>query len=165
MDVKKNHLRTREISLIGVVAALYVAITLLIAPMAYGQLQLRLSEGFNHLAVFNKRYIWALSIGVLIANMFSPLGIIDVIFGTLGTLVMTTISYFLTRKMKSVVKRLIVSTVIDTLMMWSVAVELYFVAKAPFWLTYGWVALGELVSLIFGAVLIYVLSKRMDLSK
>jgi len=165
MDVKKNHLRTREISLIGVVAALYVAITLLIAPMAYGQLQLRLSEGFNHLAVFNKRYIWALSIGVLIANMFSPLGIIDVIFGTLGTLVMTTISYFLTRKMKNVVKRLVVSTVIDTLMMWSVAVELYFVAKAPFWLTYGWVALGELVSLIFGAVLIYVLSKRMDLSK
>ena len=42
----------------GVVAGLYVAITLLLAPFSFGAVQLRLSELFNNLSVFNKRYIW-----------------------------------------------------------------------------------------------------------
>ena len=41
----------------GVVAGLYVAITLLLAPFSFGAVQLRLSELFNNLSVFNKRYI------------------------------------------------------------------------------------------------------------
>ena len=73
----------------GVVAGLYVAITLLLAPFSFGAVQLRLSELFNNLSVFNKRYIWAVTLGCAIANLTSPLGVVDVIFGSLGTLVMT----------------------------------------------------------------------------
>ena len=47
----------------GVVAGLYVAITLLLAPFSFGAVQLRLSELFNNLSVFNKRYIWAVTLG------------------------------------------------------------------------------------------------------
>ncbi|MCM0582764.1 QueT transporter family protein [Weissella diestrammenae] len=160
-----NRKRVQSTALIGIVAALYVTMTLLFAPFAYGPVQLRMSEGLNHLAVFNRRYIWALTLGVLIANLFSPLGIVDVIFGTLGTLIMTSISAFLTRHVTSIVKRLVISTVVDTIMMWSVALELFFVAHAPFWVTYGWVAIGECLSLIVGAVLIYLLHKRIDLGR
>ena len=42
----------------GMVAALYVAFTL-INPLSFGAVQLRFSELFNNLSVFNKRYIWA----------------------------------------------------------------------------------------------------------
>ena len=123
------------------------------------------SEGFNHLVVFNKRYIIALTIGVFIANIWSPYGIVDMIVGTAGTLAMTTMSYFATRKVKSVVKRLAISTIIDALMMRVVAAELYFMAKTPFWATFAWTALGELAALIIGAIIFYLLSRRVDLEK
>ena len=50
----------------GIVAALYAALTLVLSPISYGAMQIRLSEIFNNLAVFNKRYIWALTIGCAI---------------------------------------------------------------------------------------------------
>ncbi|KRM36764.1 hypothetical protein FC83_GL002641 [Agrilactobacillus composti DSM 18527 = JCM 14202] len=155
---------TLELTKIAVVAALYVAVTLLIAPLSYGAIQLRLAEGFNHLAVFNKRYIIALTIGCALANIVSPLGIIDIIFGSLGTLVMTSLSYFIAKRFKSVAARLMTSTIICTLMTFSVALELMVVNKLPFWPTYGTVALGEFVSLLIGAVVIYVVQKRVALS-
>ena len=52
----------------GVVAGLYVAITLLLAPFSFGAVQLRLSELFNNLSVFNKRYIWAVTLGCFAAR-------------------------------------------------------------------------------------------------
>ena len=85
----------------GIVAALYAVLTLALSPISYGAMQIRLSEIFNNLAVFNKRYIWALTIGCAIANLNSPLGIVDIVFGSLGTLLMTSLSYFLSRRVKS----------------------------------------------------------------
>ncbi|QIL51104.1 QueT transporter family protein [Weissella coleopterorum] len=160
----KTKWSAREIALMSIVAGLYVAVTWLVAPFAYGQIQLRLSEGFNHLAIFNKRYIIAISIGVFIANLTSPLGIIDVIFGTLGTLVMTSLSYWLAQKVETLWLKLTLSVLIDTVMMWSVALEQYWIFKLPFWLSYGWLAAGEFCSLLIGAILIYFLQKRVDLS-
>ena len=90
----------RNIAATGVVAALYVAITLIFAPISYGVVQLRLSEMFNHLAAFNKRYIFAVTLGVLIVNIFSPLGVVDMIFGTAGTLIGTTLTYFTARNIR-----------------------------------------------------------------
>lgn len=156
--------KTVSMTKIGLVAALYVAVTLAIAPFSYGAVQLRLAEGFNHLAVFNKRNIIALTIGCAIANLASPLGIIDIVFGSLGTLVMTTLSYFVTKRIKSVPLKLAISTVICTLMTFSVAIELHLVSKLPFWPTYATVALGEFLSMALGAVVIYLVQKRMDLT-
>ena len=41
----------------AVVAALYVAVTGVLAPISFGALQFRVAEIFNHLIVFNKKYI------------------------------------------------------------------------------------------------------------
>ena len=142
----------------GVVAGLYVAITLLLAPFSFGAVQLRLSELFNNLSVFNKRYIWAVTLGCAIANLTSPLG-------SLGTLVMTSLSYYLTRNVESVPKKLAICVIICALMSWSVALELYFVSKAPFWMTYLTVGIGELISMAIGAIIVYGISKVVDLSE
>ena len=143
----------------GVVAGLYVAITLLLAPFSFGAVQLRLSELFNNL------YIWAVTLGCAIANLTSPLGVVDVIFGSLGTLVMTSLSYYLTRNVESVPKKLAICVIICALMSWSVALELYFVSKAPFWMTYLTVGIGELISMAIGAIIVYGISKVVDLSE
>lgn len=149
----------------AIVAALYVAVTLVCAPISYGSIQMRLSEIFNNLAVFNKRYIWALTIGCAIANCFSPLGIIDVIFGSLGTFLMTGLSYLLSKHVKSTTGKLIIAVVVCTLMTWTVALELKYVNHLPFWPTYLTVAIGELISMTVGAIIIGILSKRIDLTK
>ena len=54
----------------GVVAAIYVALTL-VNPLSYGAVQFRISEFLNNLAPFNKRYVWALTIGCVIANQLA----------------------------------------------------------------------------------------------
>lgn len=156
--------KTIALTKIGLVAALYIAVTLIIAPFSYGAVQLRLAEGFNHLAVFNKRNVVALTIGCAIANLASPLGIVDIVFGSLGTLVMTTITYYVTRKIKSVPLKLTISTIICTIMTFNVALELHIISKLPFWPTYATVALGEFLSLSLGAVVIYLVQKRIDLT-
>ena len=35
---------------------------------------------FNHLVVFNKKYIFGIVLGVFVTNLFSPLGMYDLIF-------------------------------------------------------------------------------------
>lgn len=150
---------------VGLVAALYVVITLTVAPFAYGPVQFRLSELFNNLSVFNKRYIWAVTIGCAIANLNSPLGMPDVIFGTLGTLLMTSISYWLSRYIKKTSIKLGVCVAVCTLMSWTVALELMLISKLPFWASYLSVGAGELVSMVIGAIIVYLVSKRIDLTK
>lgn len=157
-------------SLIGLVkaamiAALYAALTIVLSPLSYGAIQIRFSEIFNNLAVFNKRYIWALTIGCAIANLNSPLGIVDVIFGSLGTLVMTGISYLLSKHVKAVWAKLMIAVVVCTLMTWTVALEMHIVNHLPFWPTYLTVAVGEFISMVIGAIIFGILSKRIDLTK
>ncbi|MDR3189727.1 MAG: QueT transporter family protein [Lactobacillaceae bacterium] len=182
MVTTKNKFGTRDIAMTGMIAALYAAITILIAPIGFGPVQLRLSEGLNHLAAWNKRYILALGLGVLIANLISPLGWIDWVFGTLGTVIMTTVTYFLTKHVKQAIAKIVISSVVVlTLGMAILAAEFTFAfninAAGSFpsgsngglftqWLAYYIsVVPGEALSLVVGGLAIFALSKTFDLSK
>ncbi|MDO1605492.1 QueT transporter family protein [Lactobacillus sp. YT155] len=160
-------MKTKSLVQSAIVAALYIAVSLISIPfgLAYGPIQFRIGEMFNHFAIFDKKYILSLTIGCLIVNFFSPTGVIDMVFGTLGTLLMTSISYFVGRYIKSVKMKLVISTIICTVSMWTVALELHIVSKIPFWMTYLTVAIGELVTLIIGAIIIYLISKRIDIER
>ena len=71
----------------GMIAALYAAITIACGPLAYEWSQFRISELFNLLVFFNPSYTVGLTLGCLIANLASTVGPLDIIFGTLTTLV------------------------------------------------------------------------------
>ena len=77
----------RRLTNMGLIAAIYVVATMLCSSLAYGQVQFRISEVLMLLCYFNKDYIISLSIGCLIVNLFSTLGMVDVVFGTLATVV------------------------------------------------------------------------------
>lgn len=151
---------------IGVFAALYVAITFLVAPFSYGAVQFRLSEGLNHLADFNKRYILSLGLGCFIVNMGSPLGIIDMTVGPITTMLFAWLSYRICQKVKSLKLKLVISTLIFSVLgMIPVALELHFIQNLPFWWTYLTTMLGELVSMSVGAIVVYFVSQKVNLSK
>ena len=69
----------------AVVAALYAVLTLLLPVASYGPIQFRFSEILVLLVFYNKRFIPGLILGCAIANLFSPMMLFDVAFGTLSS--------------------------------------------------------------------------------
>lgn len=69
----------------AVVAALYAIFTVL-NPFSYYGIQFRISEILILLVFIDKRYTYSLVIGCILANLASPLGLVDIVFGSLATL-------------------------------------------------------------------------------
>jgi uncharacterized membrane protein len=83
--------RTRFIAQAGVIAALYAAASMLalsgMGTLASGPIQFRISEALTVLAMFTPAAVPGLWIGTCLANqLVGGLGLIDVVFGGLGTL-------------------------------------------------------------------------------
>lgn len=70
----------------ALIAALYAALTYAVAPLSFGATQFRISEALTILPVFTPAAIPGLAIGCVIANIGSPFGPIDIVLGTLATL-------------------------------------------------------------------------------
>lgn len=157
--------RSVELTKVALVTALYVVITLALSVISFGSLQLRLSEMFNYLPLFNKRYIWAVTIGVAIANMNSPLGIIDVLIGSISTYLVLQLVLWVTKKIKDVRMKFIVTAIIFAISMFTVAGQLAIFYDMPFYATWLSVAIGELFSMTIGGIIIYWVSQKVDLAK
>lgn len=158
-------LSTLDLAKTGLVAALYVAVTLILSVISFGAIQLRLSEMFNYLALFHKRYIVAVTLGVVIVNFLSPMWFIDVPVGSIATFLVLIISRTVTKNMKNLKTKMVVTAIIFALSMFTVAGQLNFVFDLPFWATYLTVGLGELLSMTIGGIIIYIINKKIDLSK
>ena len=79
----------------ALIAALYAALTLLLAPISYGALQVRISEAFTLLPVLFPESVPALALGCLLANILGGCMLPDIIFGTLATLLGALCTYAL----------------------------------------------------------------------
>ena len=77
---------TRALTRGAIIAALYAALTLLLAPISYGEVQVRISEALTVLPVLMPEAVPALAVGCLLANILGGCPIYDVIFGTMATL-------------------------------------------------------------------------------
>ena len=77
---------TRKLTRGAIIAALYAALTLLLAPISYGEMQIRLSEALTLLPVLFAEAVPALAVGCLLANVLGGCTIFDIVFGTLATL-------------------------------------------------------------------------------
>lgn len=95
----KNQL-IKKIVVAATIAALYVVLTAVSAAfgLSYSGVQFRLSEALTILPVFSPYAITGLTLGCFISNLASPLGVADVIFGTLSTF----IAAHLTRKLAKI---------------------------------------------------------------
>ncbi len=89
-----NGNKTRFIARAGIIAALYIALTYLTYSFAYGEIQVRVSEALTVLPYIFPEAVWGVTIGCLIANIGSPFGPIDMVFGTSFTLIAAIITYW-----------------------------------------------------------------------
>ena len=79
-------INVRKIAFAGVVAAVYAALTLVLAPISYGNVQFRVAEALTILPFFFPVTLPGLFIGCVIANLFSPYGLLDVVAGSTASL-------------------------------------------------------------------------------
>ncbi len=110
----------RKITTIALIAATYVVLTILFAPLSYNYIQFRISEILTVLPFFTPLAIPGLFLGAIIANLNSPFGLYDVMIGSLATL----IAAWFTAKMPNrwlaplppvIVNALMIGTLIATL--------------------------------------------------
>ena len=92
-----KHITSRQIALNGLVAGLYAAVTILTASFAYGNIQFRLAEALCLLVALEPTLTVGLTLGCLIANLFSTVSALDIIVGTAATL----LACLLTRYIKN----------------------------------------------------------------
>jgi uncharacterized membrane protein len=151
------NINLKSIVQIGVIAAIYVIVTIILAPFSYGPVQVRVSEALTLLPFFLGSHIAiALWIGCMIANIFGGFGIIDIIFGSLITL----IAGLLTARAGNIIKAGLYPVLLNA---FGIALILYFVAGFPYLSTVFYIAIGQSISVYaIGIPLARVIYKRLD---
>lgn len=97
----KIRLSARFLTEAGIIAALYTALTLVLQPFSFGAIQLRVSEALCVLPFFTPAAIPGLFLGCAAANAIgSQMGLLDVIFGSLATLLAALATYMIPKKFK-----------------------------------------------------------------
>ena len=87
-----GHVSVQRLVRCAVIAAVYVVLCLVLAPFSYGAVQVRIAEALCLLPVFGAEYIIGVTLGCFLANLFGST-IIDVIFGTIATLLACLVTY------------------------------------------------------------------------
>ena len=87
--------RTGFITQSALIAALYVVLTMIVAPIAFGPIQFRVSEVLCVLPYFLTSAVPGVTIGCFLANLLCGAASLDVVFGSIATLIGAVGSYYL----------------------------------------------------------------------
>lgn len=77
--------KTKDLVIGSIVAAIYVALSLLLAPISFGPVQMRIAEALILLCFYNKKYILPLTLACFITNLLGTYALYDIFLGTLAT--------------------------------------------------------------------------------
>ena len=93
--MKEN--KTRNLAHGALIAAIYIVFTMVFRPISFGPIQFRISEALCIMPYFTPTAIPGLFIGCMISNMLGGAMMMDVVFGSLATLIGAIGSYLLRR--------------------------------------------------------------------
>ncbi len=71
----------------AMIAAIYVALVYVFAPISFGEVQFRIAEALTILPVFTPAAIPGLFVGCLLGNILGGAVVLDTVFGSLATLI------------------------------------------------------------------------------
>lgn len=144
----------------AMIAAIYVVLTFLANSLglASGAIQIRLSEALTILPYFLPAAIPGLFIGCLLSNLLTGCILLDVIFGSLTTLVAALGTYALRKQNKFLAP--IPPILTNTIIVPFILIYGYGV-PAPIWSLMATVGAGEVISCgILGMALLFTLEKQ-----
>lgn len=146
----------RRVALSGVLGALYVVLSLLIAPFAFGPVQFRLGEVLKPLVIKYPIAIPALGIGTAIVNLFSPfIGTLELLFMPLVDMTGGVVCWFIASRIPGKVGTYLASIVYALIVSAGVGVVLSVFVGLPYLVAFATVAVSEIILMIIGnAVLV-----------
>ena len=142
--MEKN--KVRFITHTALIAAVYAAITIVFSFLSYGQVQFRISEILVLFAFIEPKYTTGLVLGCILANLPSPLGIIDVVAGSFATFIALLLIIGVRKSFGYNKKSLLIASlgpVISNAII--VGWELNYLFQTPFWMNALYVGIGEFV--------------------
>ena len=153
-----SNTKLQKLCCAAVIGALYAVVTLLLAPISYGNIQCRVSEALCILPWFFPETAWGLFAGCFLANLLGGNGPLDIIFGSLATL----IAGLITARMKLRGLALLPPVVVNAVMVG--ALLAWVITPGTFWASYPIFALevgaGEAVAMyVLGLPLSFVLER------
>lgn len=169
-----GHVSVQRLVRCAVIAAVYVVLCLVLAPFSYGAVQVRIAEALCLLPVFGAEYIIGVTLGCFLANLFGS-AIIDVIFGTIATLLACLVTYRLRNvRIKGLAIPASLPPVLFNAVIVGIEITLFFTdytaMSAPVWLlciSNGIsVGIGELISCtILGVALVKLIESNTALKR
>ena len=149
-----KYVNVRTMTANGLIAALYAVVTIACGPLSYSFMQFRFSEALNLLVFFNPSYTVGLTIGCLIANLFSSVGTLDIALGTATTLVACILMSIYSRYIKNLFFSglfpcLANAAIVPLTIYWSSlgSDQEMSLSNTLYWTMFGWVLLGEVVAI------------------
>lgn len=138
------------------IAAIYVVLTVVFAPFGFGEVQMRVSEALTILPYFTPAAIPGLFVGCIIGNTLGGAIPVDIVFGSLATLIAAVCTYQLRSKryLAPIPPILINALIVPFVLRFGYGVPL----PIPFMmLTVGF---GEIISCgVMGMILLFALEK------
>ena len=142
----------------AVIAAMYVALTLIFAPISYKEVQVRISEALTILPFFTPAAIPGLFVGCILANLLGGSIPVDILFGSIATLIGAVGSYAL-RKNRYLVP---LPPIIANALIVPFVLRYGYGVTLPIPLMVCTVGAGEVISAgLFGLLLLTALDKRL----
>ena len=169
-----GHVSVQRLVRCAVIAAVYMVLCLVLAPFSYGAIQVRIAEALCLLPVFGAEYIIGVTLGCFLANLFGST-IIDVVFGTIATLLACLVTYRLRNvRIKGLAIPASLPPVLFNAVIVGIEITIFFTdytaMSAPVWLlclTNGiTVGIGELISCtILGLALVKLIESNTALKQ
>ena len=153
-------IRSKDSALIAIYAALYAALVVVLGGISYGPVQVRIADTMlAAVPLLGLPGVLGHTLGVFIANVFSPAGLIDLL-NTMPSFAMSSVVYYVYKRTKNDY------SVIGTCVAYSVVLGvtvgwmLSYVYSLPLLLTMAYVAIGNVVaSVLIGWPVFKVLKK------
>lgn len=144
-----------NLALTSVFAALYATITIVLAPISFYAIQVRISDSLLALSLlFGPPVIIGTSIGCFIANLIGPFGIVDALGGSLANLVATYLGWRFRRRRTIAIMQMPFTVSLI------VSLYLYELLNLPPLLTFAYLLIGSLISIGgLGSLLLRIVSR------
>ncbi|HBT19817.1 MAG TPA: QueT transporter family protein [Peptococcaceae bacterium] len=132
----------RSIVRAGIIASIYVVLCIVLQPISYGVIQLRIAEALTVLPILYKEAVWAIFVGVLLANIYGGLGIADIVVGSLTSLAAAYLTYILRNSWAAYLPPIVLNAFI-------ISIYLHALLNFPYWATVLSIGISQTI-VVFG---------------
>ena len=159
----KKHQTSKSLVLSAMIASLYVVLSFVSNAfgLASGAIQIRISEALTILPFFTSAAILGVTIGCFLFNLLSGAAILDILFGTIATLLGTLLTYLIgkqAKKIKWLRFLLPIPPILSNAFIVPWVLKIAYGLSDAYWYLFLTVGLGEVISCgVLGMILFFAL--------